>query len=62
MPYLKKHLLCHASISDFKILFREKADIGKKRTMMTPNTTQLTMNFDNFLAKRKTAEHSGIKI
>ena len=44
------------------MLFREKADIGKKRTMMTPNTTQLTTNFDNFLAKWKTAEHNGIKI
>ena len=44
------------------MLFREKADIGKKRSMMTPNTSQLITNLNNFVAKWKTAEYNGIKI
>ena len=58
----KKHLLYHACVNDFKLLFREKADVGKKRTMTSPNTAQLLTNFDDFMTKWKNAEHNGNNI
>ena len=58
----KKHLLYHACVNDFKLLFREKADIGKKRTMTSPSTAQLLVNFDHFITKWKNAEHNGNNI
>lgn len=58
----KKHALFHTCAHDLRLVFRCKTDIGKKRTMNTPNLTVLLSNMDNFISKWENAEYNGQRI
>lgn len=58
----KRHAFFHSCMHDVRMLFRNPTDIGKKRTMSTPDSTLMLSNLDNFVLKWKNVEHNGRKI
>ena len=58
----KKHLLFLPCKNDLKMLIRCSNDIAKKRTCVTPDSTQILANMEDFVKKWINAEHNGIKI
>ena len=49
-------------MNDFRMVFRLPTDVGKKRTMSTPDSVLMLTNMDNFVCKWKNAEVNGHKI
>lgn len=58
----KRHVLFYPCMNDLRMVFRHPTDIGKKRTMNTPDSSLMLSNLDNFVSKWKNAEHNGYKI
>ena len=55
----KHHPLCQSIMKDIKLLFRDPSDIGKLRTLPTPDKDILLTNIDNFISKWKVAYTNG---
>ena len=58
----KKHLLFLPCKNDLKMLIRCSNDIAKKRKCVTPDSTQILANMEDFIKKWINAEHNGIRI
>ena len=49
----KHHPLCHSIMKDIKLIFRDPLDIGKLRTLPTPDKDTLLKSIENFICKWK---------
>ena len=55
----KRHPLCKSIMKDIKLLFRDPSDIGKLRTLPTPDKDILINNVEKFISKWKDASSDG---
>ena len=58
----KRHALFYPCLNDLRMVFRCPRDIGKTRTISTPDVTIMLTNLNTFLSKWKHVEHNGLKI